>query len=67
MNVPFLIQTFWSAIKAVPITLLITGASLLIGLPLGFLLAWIKNRKIRILIRSLSHTHLSCGPRRWYY
>ncbi|WP_273714878.1 amino acid ABC transporter permease [Leuconostoc mesenteroides] len=49
MNVPFLIQTFWSAIKAVPITLLITGASLLIGLPLGFLLAWIKIRKIRIL------------------
>lgn len=39
MNVPFLIQTFWSAIKAVPITLLITGASLIIGLPLGFLLA----------------------------
>ncbi|WP_273731209.1 amino acid ABC transporter permease [Leuconostoc mesenteroides] len=49
MNVPFLIQTFWSAIKAVPITLLITGVSLLIGLPLGFLLAWIKIRKIRIL------------------
>ncbi|MDI6545370.1 amino acid ABC transporter permease [Leuconostoc suionicum] len=49
MNVPFLIQTFWSAIKAVPITLLITGSSLFIGLPLGFLLAWIKIRKIRIL------------------
>lgn len=51
MNIPFLIHTFWLAIQAVPITLLITGSALLIGLPLGFLLAWIKIKKIKVLYR----------------
>ncbi|MGY3743131.1 amino acid ABC transporter permease [Leuconostoc inhae] len=49
MNIPFLIHTFWLAIKAIPMTLLITGVSVLIGLPFGFLLAWIKIKKIKIL------------------
>ncbi|KAA8371445.1 amino acid ABC transporter permease [Leuconostoc carnosum] len=49
MNLAFLIQTFWLAFKAIPMTLLITSISLLIGLPFGLLLAWIKIRKIRIL------------------
>ncbi|GMA69802.1 amino acid ABC transporter permease [Leuconostoc litchii] len=49
MNILFLIQTFWAAVRAIPVTVLITSASVLIGLPLGFLLAWIKIRKIRIL------------------
>lgn len=49
MNTTFLIHTFWLSISGIPLTILITGAALLLGLPLGFGLAWIKIRKIKVL------------------
>ncbi len=39
LNIPFLIDTFFVALSGVPITLLVTFVSLLIAIPLGFILA----------------------------
>ncbi|KRG13088.1 amino acid ABC transporter permease [Virgibacillus soli] len=49
MNVPFLIDTFFTALSGVPVALFITIVALFIALPLGFLLALTRLNKIPFL------------------
>ncbi|MBT2736581.1 ABC transporter permease subunit [Bacillus sp. ISL-7] len=49
MDVPFLVKTFFVALSGVPIALLITIVSLLIALPLGFLLALSRINRIPVI------------------
>jgi len=51
LDFEFLIDTFFVALSGVPIALLITVVSLLIALPLGFLLALTRINKIPVLNR----------------
>lgn len=47
MNVRFLFEVLWISIRGIPITLLITVGTLLVALPLGFLLGLIRFNRIR--------------------
>ncbi|MBP1913994.1 amino acid ABC transporter permease [Lederbergia galactosidilytica] len=49
INVPFLIDTFFTALSGVPVALFITIVALFIALPLGFLLALTRLNKIPFL------------------
>ncbi|MCH1625473.1 amino acid ABC transporter permease [Fredinandcohnia quinoae] len=51
LDVQFLIDTFFVALSGVPVALLITVVSLLIALPLGFLLALTRINRIPVLHR----------------
>jgi len=49
LNIPFLIDSFFIALSAVPITLLVTFISLLIAIPLSLLLAISRINNIPIV------------------
>lgn len=49
MNIPFLIETFWLALSGVPVALLVTIVSLVVAVPLGFLLALSRIHDIPII------------------
>ncbi|GMO59340.1 MAG: amino acid ABC transporter permease [Termitinemataceae bacterium] len=58
INIPFLIDTFLKACYAIPVTLCITIASLLIALPLGFFMSLSRIYKVRFL-RQFSLVYIS--------
>lgn len=51
LNYKFLIDTFFVALSGAPIAILITIVSLLIAIPLGFLLALVRINEVKILNR----------------
>lgn len=58
LNMEFLIETFFVALSGVPITMLVTVVALAISLPLSFLLALTRVRKIPI-IHQLARLYVS--------
>lgn len=48
-DIDFFIRTFFLSLKGIPTTLKITGVTLLFSIPIGFLLAIIRVRKIPVL------------------
>lgn len=58
INVKFLIDTFFVALSGVPIALLVTCVSLIIAVPLGFLLALTRINEIPIL-KNITKTYVS--------
>ncbi|KYG90313.1 amino acid ABC transporter permease [[Bacillus] sp. KCTC 13219] len=51
MNIAFLIDTFWVALSGVPIALLVTIVSLILAIPLAFLLAMSRIYEVPIINR----------------
>lgn len=51
LNYKFLIDTFFVALSGVPIAILITVVSLIIAIPLGFLLALIRINEVKVFNR----------------
>ncbi|MET3576414.1 amino acid ABC transporter permease [Bhargavaea ullalensis] len=58
LNIPFLIETFFTALSGVPVTLAVTAVALLLSVPAGFLLALSRIREIPVL-RELAKVYVS--------
>jgi len=58
LNFPFMVNTFFAAVKAIPITLQITVVALIIAVPAGFLMALCVIYRIKVL-KQLSLFYIS--------
>jgi len=58
LNFPFMVKTFFAAVKAIPITLEITVVALIIAVPAGFLMALCVIYRIKVL-KQLSQLFIS--------
>jgi L-cystine transport system permease protein len=54
LNLPYMVNTFFLALKGIPTTLLITLVALAAGLPIGFFMALSKIYNVRVLRRIVS-------------
>jgi len=58
LNLPFMVKTFFAAVKAIPVTLEITAVALIIAVPAGFLMALCIIYKVKVL-KQLSQVFIS--------
>ncbi|SIT92734.1 amino acid ABC transporter permease [Edaphobacillus lindanitolerans] len=58
LNIPFLIDTFFTALSGVPITLAVTAVAMLIAVPAGFLLALSRVNEVPVL-REITKVYVS--------
>jgi L-cystine transport system permease protein len=58
LNFPFMVNTFFASLKAIPITLEITIVALVIAVPIGFFMALCVIYRIRVL-KQLSQLYIS--------
>ena len=54
LNVGYMVNTFFLALKGIPTTLFITATALIVGLPLGFFMALSKIYNVRVLKQLVS-------------
>jgi L-cystine transport system permease protein len=58
LNFPFMVNTFFASLKAIPITLEITVVAIIIAVPIGFLMALCVIYRIKVL-KQLSQLYIS--------